>query len=302
MKDFKDKVAVITGGAGGIGMGLAQKCLAEGMKVVIADVEDAALQKAEKMLKKAGENVLFSKTDVSRLADVVTLSTRTLEKFGAVHVLFNNAGVNTAVNSRKPIWESTLHDWEWIMGVNLMGIVYGLKTFMPIMIRQNTECHIVNTASMSGIVAEPQQIIYAVTKAGVVSLTEGLYFQLKQANLPIGASVLCPAFVSSRMGEAERNRPARLKNLPENATNNKPLIPSAPPAAAQTNGNAEPPPPSITTRYQDRILKPDRCAELAFEGIRNNKFYIFTDTLVQELFSQRAGNIIKGGDPEKPKY
>jgi NAD(P)-dependent dehydrogenase (short-subunit alcohol dehydrogenase family) len=286
MKQFLHKVAVITGGASGIGWGLAERCAAEGMKVVIADVEEKALKQAEKTLKGGGADVLAVRTDVSKLADIEALAQKTLAKYGGVHLLFNNAGVNIDISQRIPLWEHTLRDWEWMLGVNLWGCIYGMRVFLPIMEKQNTECHIVNTSSMAGLIAEPQLVLYAVTKAGVIALTEGLYFQLQESHPKIGVSVLCPAFVASRMGEAERNRPETLKN-PGAA----PLKPVPPKASNQ---------PSMTTRFKDKVLTPEQSADIVFQAIREGAFYIFTDPLVQELFSQRAGNIIKGKNPERP--
>jgi NAD(P)-dependent dehydrogenase (short-subunit alcohol dehydrogenase family) len=282
MKDFKGKVAVITGGASGIGWGLAERCSSEGMKVVIADIEEPALKQVEKTLKAHGADVLAVRTDVSKISDVETLAQKTIDTFGGVHLLFNNAGVNTDISMRKPVWENTLADWEWMIGVNLQGVVHGIKVFMPIMMQQNTECHIVNTSSMAGLLAEPQLIIYAVTKAGIIALSEGLYLQLKQRNSPIGVSVLCPAFVSSRIFEAERNRPTDLKNPPEPP---KPLQQAA--LVSQFNKVSP-------------TLSPEQSADIVFKAIREGTFYIFTDPLVQELFRQRAENILKGRNPEPP--
>lgn len=276
-------MAVITGGASGIGWGIAERCAAEGMKVVIADIEEAALKQAEKTLKGGGAKVLTARTDVSKIADVEALAQKTLDAFGGVHLLFNNAGVNTDISLRKPVWENTLTDWEWMISVNLRGVVHGIKAFLPVMMRQNTECHIVNTASMAGLIAEPQLIIYAVTKAGIVAFSEGLYLQLKQKNSPIGVSVLCPAFVSSRLFEAERNRPANLKNPPE------PPKPREQAALVKQFNKASP------------TLSPEQCADIVFKAIREGTFYIFTDPLVQELFRQRAENILKGKNPEPPR-
>ena len=282
MKDFKGKVAVMTGGASGIGWGLAERCAAEGMKVVIADIEEPALKQAEKTLKAKGAEVLAVRTDVSKLSDVETLAQKTIDAFGGVHLLFNNAGVNTDISLRKPVWENTIHDWEWMIGVNLWGVIYGVKVFLPIMLKQNTECHIVNTSSMAGLLAEPQLVIYAVTKSGILSLSEGLYIQLKERNSHIGVSVLCPAFVSSRLFEAERNRPTNLKNPPE---------PSRPRQPAQ-----------LVSQFNkiSPTLSPEQTADIVFKAIRENTFYIFTDPLVQELFRQKSENILKGKNPERP--
>ncbi|MHB8105016.1 MAG: SDR family NAD(P)-dependent oxidoreductase, partial [Dehalococcoidales bacterium] len=172
MKQFKNKVAVVTGGASGIGWGIAERCASEGMKVVIADIEESALQQAEKTLKAGGADVLVVRTDVSKIVDVETLAQKTIDAFGGVHLLFNNAGVNTDISLRKPVWENTIADWEWMIGVNLWGVIYGINVFMPIMLRQKTACHIVNTSSMAGLLAEPQLVIYAVTKSGILAVSE----------------------------------------------------------------------------------------------------------------------------------
>ncbi len=283
MKDFTGKVAVVTGGASGIGWGIAERCAAEGMKVVIADIEEAALKNAARTLQEGGADVLTVRTDVSELKDVETLAQKTIDMFGGIHLLFNNAGVNTDISLRKPVWENTIADWEWMLGVNLWGVIHGVKVFLPIMMRQNTECHIVNTASMAGLIAEPQLVIYAVTKQGIIALSEGLYIQLKERNSPIGMSVLCPAFVSSRLFEAERNRPVGLKNP------NEPAKPRQPAQLVSQFNKVSP------------TLTPAQSADIVFKAIREGTFYIFTDPLVQELFRQRSENILNGKNPERPR-
>jgi NAD(P)-dependent dehydrogenase (short-subunit alcohol dehydrogenase family) len=282
MKTFKGKTAVVTGGASGIGWGIAERCASEGMKVVIADIEEPALKQAEKTLKAGGADALAVRTDVSKLSDIETLAQKTLDTYGGAHLLFNNAGVQAGSSLGKPLWENTVADWEWLIGVNLWGVIYGVKVFMPIMLRQDTECHIVNTSSMAGLIAEPQLVIYSVTKAGVIKLSEGLYLQLKQKKSQIGVSVLCPAFVSSKLGDAERNRPAGLRNEQE-----------APPQPGQ---------PSLVARFRDKVLSPEQSADIVFKAIREGDFYIFTDPLVQELFRQRAENILQGRNPENPRF
>ncbi len=282
MKDFKGKVAVITGGASGIGWGLAERCADEGMKVVIADIEEPALREAAKKLKERDADVLAVPADVSRLTDIEMLANRTLKTYGGVHLLFNNAGVQAEIG--QPVWENTMESWEWVLGVNLWGVIHGLKVFVPIMLKQNTECHIVNTSSMAGLIAEPGMVIYGVTKAGVIKISEGLYFQLKQLNSLIGASVLCPAFVRSRMDDAERNRPEEFRN---------------PVPAVKTSGG---PPLQERLRQANRkILTPEESADIVFQAIREGRFYIFTDQLVADLFKERAENIINGRNPERAK-
>ncbi|MBN1176470.1 MAG: SDR family NAD(P)-dependent oxidoreductase [Dehalococcoidales bacterium] len=285
MKEFKDKVAVVTGGASGIGRGLAERCAGEGMKVVIADIEESALRKAEKKLKGDGATILTVRTDVSKFSDVENLAQKTLDAFGGVHLLFNNAGVQTGVPEGKPLWENTLADWEWVLGVNLWGVVHGIKVFVPVMLRQKTECHIVNTSSMAGLITEPALVIYAATKAGVIKISEGLYLQLKQAGAPVGVSVLCPAFVSSRLDDAGRNRPAELQNPPE--------------TAEQTER------PSLLSEIRKgdwKTLTPEQSAEIVFKAIKENTFYILTHSLINMLMKQRADNILQGLNPEPPHF
>jgi NAD(P)-dependent dehydrogenase (short-subunit alcohol dehydrogenase family) len=281
MKDFKGKVAVITGAASGIGRGLAEHCAKEGMKVVLADIEDARLKDTEKALKSDGADVLAIKTDVSKLQDVEALAQKTIDIFGGVHLLFNNAGVSPGSNIGRPLWENTFSDWEWVLGVNLWGVIYGINVFTPIMLKQNTGCHIVNTASMAGLITEQELVIYAVTKAGVIKLSEGLYLQLKRRNPPVGVSVLCPAFVSSDLDNAERNRPEEFQNPPE--------VPR------------ERERPSLQKNIEESgltVLSPEQCAEVVFEAIRDDMFYILTDRLIDRLMEQRIDNILQRRNPE----
>jgi len=169
MKEFKDKVAVITGAASGIGRGIANRAVKEGMKVVLADIEADPLAQAEKELKDLGATVLPVLVDVSKAEEIETLAKKTLDAFGEVHLLCNNAGIAPFGVS----WEGTLSDWKWIMDVNLWGVIHGIRTFIPVMLQQDTECHIVNTASLSGLMAnEIGQGMYIATKYGVVGLTE----------------------------------------------------------------------------------------------------------------------------------
>ena len=148
MRDFKDKVAVVTGAASGIGRGLAKKCCENGMKVVLADVEAVALWQTEKELTAAGATVLAMQTDVSKLKEIEALAEKTLKTFSGVHLLCNNAGVG---GGGRPMWETTQADWQWVLGVNLWGVVHGLRVFVPLMLEQETDCHIVNTASAAGL-------------------------------------------------------------------------------------------------------------------------------------------------------
>jgi len=153
MKEFNDKVAVITGAASGIGRGIAEKFLQEGMKVVLADIESKALAKTGEELKEISSNVLTVVTDVSKIDDVKTLAQKTIDHFGAVHILCNNAGVGFATKSSTTVWENSLSEWKWIFDVNLWGVIHGIHVFIPIMLKQNCQCYVINTASMAGLIS-----------------------------------------------------------------------------------------------------------------------------------------------------
>jgi NAD(P)-dependent dehydrogenase (short-subunit alcohol dehydrogenase family) len=168
MKEFKGRVAVITGAASGIGRAIAERCVREGMNVVLADVDEADLARAETELKAAGGTVLGVRTDVSKRSDVEQLARRALDAFGQVHLLFNNAGVGAGGAP----WEATWNDWEWVIGVNLWGAIHGVKVFTPLMLAQNTECHIINTSSAAGLAVGGSSGPYSVTKHAVVALSE----------------------------------------------------------------------------------------------------------------------------------
>lgn len=196
------RVAVITGAASGIGLGMAERFAAEGMAVVLADIEEEPLAKLETHLRTKGVTVLAIQTDVSNANDVENLAVQTYDAFGAVHILCNNAGV---VCSR-PIWEHTIADWEWVLGVNLWGVIHGIRSFVPRMLSQETECHIVNTASILGLIRAPGEGIYKVSKHGVVALSETLADELAQTGSQIHVHVLCPGWVRTGILDSSRNR------------------------------------------------------------------------------------------------
>ena len=260
MKDFRDKVAVITGAASGIGRGLAERCAREGMKVVLADVEEEALGLTDADMKAGGASTLAVLTDVSKADDVEALAKKTLDAFGAVHLLCNNAGVGTGLS----IWESTLADWQWVVGVNLWGVIHGVHTFIPIMLEQGTECHVVNTASAAGLVSGPGQGIYKVTKHGVVSLSETLFHELAMGGANVGVSVLCPGLIDTNVLDGERNRPAELQNDP----------------AVQEAIDASPEVQAIMQAFRSALregMSPQQVADIVFNAVREKKFYILAN-------------------------
>lgn len=207
MDKFEGKVAVITGAASGIGRAIADRCAREGVKIVLADIEQEALARAAIELEDTGATVLAVQTDVSDHNEVEALLQKTLDEFGAVHLLFNNAGVVVG----GAIWEQSLTDWQWILGVNLWGVIHGVRTFVPIMLKQDTECHIVNTASGASFRSAPGVGSYKVTKHGVVSLSETLYHELNEINSKIKVSVLCPGATDTDIMTGDRNRSEELQ-------------------------------------------------------------------------------------------
>jgi NAD(P)-dependent dehydrogenase (short-subunit alcohol dehydrogenase family) len=277
MKEFRGKVAVITGAASGIGRGLAERCIQEGMKVVLADIDAAALAQTERELKDASADVVAVWTDVSKFGDVDALAQRTLDAFGAAHLLFNNAGVSAGTT----VWESTLADWEWVMGVNLWGVIHGVRTFVPLMLRQANECHIVNTASIAGLISGPALGIYKVTKHGVVSLSETLYCELAAMGSKIKVSVLCPAGVKTRIMDSERNRPVDLQNASASE--------SANPAVAQAE--------EMLRQLVEAGLPPSQVADAVFGAIRDERFYILTHADWKGFVQKRTDDILQDRNP-----
>ena len=208
MQDFKGRTAVVTGAASGIGRGLAERFAQAGMNVVLADIEQHALDRAVNEMAAKQYRVISVPTDTMRRDSVGALAARAIAEFGNVHVLCNNAGVLGRNEGVKPVWELPAADWEWLMGVNFWGVLYGLQAFVPHMLAHGEEGHIVNTASLASWL--PGGGPYGVTKHGVLSLSESLYADLLRENARIGASVLCPGWVDTKLASAERNRPAAL--------------------------------------------------------------------------------------------
>ena len=194
MKNLSGKVAVITGGGSGIGRSLAHAFAAQGMKVVLADVDEVAMRAVEAELTEGGAEVLPFVCDTSLEANVYALAQATLDRFGGAHVLCNNAGVA----GKGDPWSGPMSSWEWVVGINLYGVVHGIRAFLPIMQDQG-EGHIVNTASMAGLIALPGAAAYNATKTAVVAITEGLFLEMKGTGSPVGVSVLCPGFVKTNL-------------------------------------------------------------------------------------------------------
>jgi NAD(P)-dependent dehydrogenase (short-subunit alcohol dehydrogenase family) len=271
MQDFSGRVAVVTGAASGIGRALAERCAAEGMRLVLADVEVAALEATATELRSGGSQVLAVRTDVSEPEAVEELARRAFENFGGVHLLCNNAGVFGG--RAAPIWEATLNDWRWILGVNVWGVIHGLRSFVPRMLDAGEEGWIVNTASMGGLV--PGGSPYGVSKHAVVALSEALYSHLHEAREGrIGCSVLCPIYVKTQILRAARNRPADLTDAE--------VRPSAPSPRGGRIENGQP---------------PSEIADAVFDGIRAEQFYIWPGDEVDHIVRTRFDHILERSNP-----
>ena len=248
MDDFSDKVAVITGGASGIGLATAKALAREGMKLVLADIEQAALDRAAPQIEALGVECIGVRTDVTKLEDMQALADRTWERFGGCHVLFNNAGVAVA----GPIAEMSHNDWKWLMDVNLWGPIHGVEAFLPRIIAQDEGGHILSTASFAGLVANDGLGVYCVTKYGVVAMMECLFRELRPHG--IGASVLCPMRVETNINNSQRNRPAELGG-------GAPLLPAG---SGDEEGRSQ----------AGRVIPVDDVANLVVKAIRENQLYI----------------------------
>lgn len=271
MKHFKDRVAVVTGAASGIGRGMAEVFVEAGMKVVLADVDETGLQSTVNALNNAGARVLGVATDVSQPGQVRQLADKTLDTFGAVHVLCNNAGVGYGGQNS---WEIPLATWQWVMGVNLMGAIYGIHTFLPIMLEQETEGHIVNTSSIAGLVANGINIPYGVSKHALVALTESLHLELMMQGANIKVSLLCPGNVNTDIMESSlRNRPADVPPPPDRPAEEAVFV-----EAYKT--------------WVARGLDPKMVGQQVLGAIKEERLYVVTTNDFDEHIQQRMTSIL----------
>jgi NAD(P)-dependent dehydrogenase (short-subunit alcohol dehydrogenase family) len=276
VKDLEGKVAVVTGAASGIGRALATRFAAEKMKVVLADVEEAPLAAVEAELRAGGASVLAVRTDVQAGAAVEALAARTVERFGGAHVVCNNAGVGGGAG---PLWTLSEADWAWTLGVNLWGVIHGIRAFVPGMIARG-EGHVVNTASIAGLISPALMGPYVASKHAVVALSEVLARDLLMAGAAVKVSVLCPAFVRTRIHESHRNRPAHQANAP---------------AAGE---KAEPSPAAQMVREAvEAGIAPEVVAERVVEAIREDRFYVLPHPELLGAVKHRMDDILQGSYP-----
>ena len=278
MKTFAGKVAVITGAGSGFGREFAKLGAALGSKLVLADIQKDALAATVAELEAAGAQVIAEVVDVSKAADVERLAQAAVKKFGTIDMAFNNAGVG----SGGLIWENSLKDWEWVMGVNVMGVVHGLHYFTPIMLAHGGEGHVVNTASMAGLLNAQLMGVYNVSKHAVVSMTETLAHDLRVVNSKLGVSVLCPAFVPTGISQSHRNRPSDMRSeLP---------VSESQIAAQRASEKA----------VSSGKMTAEQVALQVFDAIRNDQFYIFTHPKIMPSVGLRFEDVMTGRNPSDP--
>ena len=273
MKELNGRVAVVTGGASGIGFGLASAFAAEGMKVVIGDIEVPALDDAVAKLEASGADAIGVRTDVSDDASVAALAQAAVDRFGAIHIACNNAGVGGGGLS----WEAPLSTWEWVLGVNLWGVIHGIRAFVPILMQQD-EAHIVNTASIAGLAAGPFMGPYNASKHAVVALSETLYHEMAMSAPQVKVSVLCPGWVKTRIADSARNRPDGDRDDP--AGNNARLL---------------------LQSVLERGMPPEQLAAIVLDAIRGERFWILphddAEPFWREFVNGRAQALIDRANP-----
>jgi NAD(P)-dependent dehydrogenase (short-subunit alcohol dehydrogenase family) len=283
MKEFAGKVVVITGGASGLGREFANTAFARGMKIVLADVEGNTLEQAATELRGQGAEVLSMLCDVRKGPQVQALADAAMKRYGAVHLVFNNAGVG----SGGLIWENSEADWEWVLGVNLWGVIHGVRIFTSLMLEcaQNDpafEGHIVNTASMAGLLNAPTMGVYNVSKHAVVSLSETLYHDLQLVGAPIGASVLCPYFVPTGISQSHRNRPLDVKM-------------DARPTISQLAAQA-----MTQKAVESGKVSAAQVSTMTFDAIGAGQFYIYSHPDALAGVAERMDEIVNRRNPGDP--
>jgi NAD(P)-dependent dehydrogenase (short-subunit alcohol dehydrogenase family) len=282
MKIFKGRTAVITGAASGFGLEASRIAAANGMAIVMADVQQDALDRAVAEIAALGAQVLPYRLDVSNADAVEAMGAATRARFGVPHFVFNNAGVGGG----GLIWEVSLRDWEWVLGVNVMGVVHGVRVFTPMMLeaaRQDPsyEGHIVNTASMAGLLTPPNMGVYNVSKHAVVALSETLYHDLALVTDRVHASVLCPYFVPTGITQSERNRPAELRNEKPSKSQ---LVARAMSDKAVSSGK-------VTAAT---------VAQFVFDALAEDRFYIYSHPQALANVRTRMEDIVTGKNPTDP--
>lgn len=278
MKEFRDRTAVITGAASGIGLELARRAAAEGMNLVLADIDAERLKAAVVGLGLAPERLLARRTDVSREQEIQTLADAAFERFGAVHLLCNNAGVGLVRVS----WELSTADWDWVLGVDLWSVIHGIRHFLPRMLQQPEGGHVVNTSSAAGLVSTPGMAAYNVAKHGVVTLSETLYGELLAARARVGISLLCPAWVPTAIRESARNRQERFGE-----------------AGPATGLSAAYEQALANAMKSGRLTATDMASEV-FAAVMEERFYVIPHRRINNAIQLRMDDILQLRNPTQP--
>ena len=281
MEQFDGKVAVVTGGASGIGRAMAQAFVAKGMKVVLADIEGGPLEETAQDLRAGGGDVFAVTADVSRAADVERIGEAAIDVYGALHVACNNAGVGGGGAT----WDVDLATWEWVLGVNLMGVVHGLRSFTPRIIDSGGG-HIVNTASMAGLTSPAFMSPYNVSKHAVVTMSESMYVELQMLHPEVGISVLCPGWVRTRIAESDRNQPAAVA-----------AAQAAVQEATMPGGVSGDQLKGMIDSFVAEGLQPAAVADLVVDAIETKRFYILTHPEWQNMVRDRVDRMLSGENP-----
>jgi NAD(P)-dependent dehydrogenase (short-subunit alcohol dehydrogenase family) len=279
MQDFEGKVAVVTGAASGIGRAMAHRFASEGMKVVLADVEEPALEATVQQFRREEFDVLGVRADVASLDSVEALAREAIDAYGKVHVLCNNAGVGGGGDVK--LWEHSMKDWEWVFGVNLWGVVHGLKVFMPLLLEHGEEGHVVNTASIAGLTSGGRLAIYGTTKHAVVRISEALHLQLAEMEAPVKASVLCPGYVQTRIGASARNRPDDMWE------------PGTQPTTEEIARRIE----EGEQRLMELGIPPEEVADHVLRAMRDERFWILTHDGFDDAIRRRSESILSRTNP-----
>jgi NAD(P)-dependent dehydrogenase (short-subunit alcohol dehydrogenase family) len=280
MRDFQDRAAVVTGGGSGIGEALCWRWAKAGMKVVVADIDLAAAERVRAALEAAGHTAIAAKVDVSQATEVEQLAVLACRTYGSVALLCNNAGIVPSGRYR-PVWEYPLEDWQWAFDVNLMGVVHGIRSFVPRMLAQNAAAHIVNTASVAGLVSGSGSPVYSASKHAVVRVTEALYASLQEQGAPIGVTLLCPGLVNTRIYESERNRPENLRLASGAAAE----IPELQAVAEQLYAHA---------------LSPEAVAEQVFDAVQAQRLYQITSDQYDGVIREHVDALLARRNPKFP--
>lgn len=278
MQDFRDKLAVITGAASGFGREFARTAAGLGMRLVLVDIEAQSLENCASELRAMGAQVLCHPMDVRDGSAMMALAERCYQDLGPVHLLFNNAGV--AIGGY--LWEHSQQDWDWVLGVNTWGVIHGIRAFVPRMIASGQPAHIVNTASVAGLLSAQMMGVYNLSKHAVVSLSETLYHDLRCAGADIGVTLLCPAFVPTGINESSRNRPDDLRS---------PQSPTSSMQAAQA---------SLAKAVESGRISAAEVAQMTFAAIRERRFYLITHPRILESVRVRMDDIVSQRNPTDP--